>query len=385
MTGWGDDAFAMAALAEASSDPAQPAADTPAPSTVGEPGNGEASKLLAGLRNGAWLDRQQFPPLHYAVPGIVPEGLVLMVGAPKIGKSWMVLSWGLTIAAGGVALDSIPVGLTRPVLYLALEDGDRRLQERCRRLLGGQPIPEQLDYLTRVEPGQIVSTIAAWLELHPDSQPLVILDTLGKVMPTALLGESAYQRDYRVGSTLRGLCDHRPGMTLLVNHHDRKANADDFVDAVSGTHGLAGAADTILVLQRDRSASSGLLKVTGRDLPEGEYAVRFLDGSHWRLDGDSLASAAQRARDTRVTAGLGDRSADVVAYVLDHPDGVSPADVAAALELDPAAVRVYLGRAVRAGRLRKPARGRYTPVASVASVTSGGGPAAGRQHWQRSQ
>jgi hypothetical protein len=72
-----------------------------------------------------------------------------------------------------------------------------------------------------------------------------------------------------------------------------------------------------------------------------------------------------------MTAGLGDRSADVVAYVLDHPDGVSPADVAAALELDPAAVRVYLGRAVRTGRLHKPTRGRYTPVASVANVTSG--------------
>jgi hypothetical protein len=341
-----------------------------------EPGEAQAavSPLLAGLHNGAWLDRQQFPPLRYAVPGMVPEGLVLMVGAPKIGKSWMVLSYGLAVAAGGVTLGSIQVGTARPVLYLALEDGDRRLQERCRRLLGPEPIPERLDYLTRVEPGKVISTIAAWLELHADQDPFVILDTLGKVMPPALAGESAYQRDYRVGSTLRGLCDDHRGMTLLVNHHDRKANAEDFVDSVSGTHGLAGAADTILVLTRERYESAGKLRVAGRDIPQGEYALLFEDGGYWHLDGPDLAAAAKRARDARVTAGLGDRSAEVVSYVLDHPDGVSPSDVAAELGIDVRQAGVYLHRAVQGGRLRKPARGLYTPVESVGSVESEGDP-----------
>jgi hypothetical protein len=67
-------------------------------------------------------------------------------------------------------------------------------------------------------------------------------------------------------------------MTLLVNHHDRKAAADDFVDTVSGTHGLAGAADTVIVLTRSRNETSGLLKVTSRDVPEGEYALMLTDG-----------------------------------------------------------------------------------------------------------
>jgi hypothetical protein len=334
--------------------------------------NGPASGLLAGLRNGAWLDRQQFPPLAYAVPGIVPEGLVLKVGAPKIGKSWLVLSHALAAASGGVTLDAIPVGPPRPVLYLALEDGDRRLQQRCRQLLGPEPIPAAFDYLTRVMPGQVIATISAWLELHADGPAFVILDTLGKVMPTALPGESAYQRDYRVGSTLRALCDGHRGLTLLVNHHDRKAGSDDFVDSVSGTHGLAGAADTILVLVRDRHGTDGLLKVTGRDVPEGEYALRFLDGSHWTLDGDDLGSAAQRANERQVTAGLGDRSADVVGYVGKHPEGISPSAVAAALGMDAGQVRVYLGRAVQAGRIEKPARGLYTPVTTVTSVASVG-------------
>lgn len=76
--------------------------------------------LLAGLRNGSWLDRQDFPPLKYAVPGLIPEGTTLLVGPPKIGKSWFVLACALATAAGGVVLDKITV-TARPTLYLALE------------------------------------------------------------------------------------------------------------------------------------------------------------------------------------------------------------------------------------------------------------------------
>jgi len=241
-------------------------------------GTPDSSPLLAGLRSGAWLDVQDFPPLCYAVPGIIPEGSVLLVGPPKIGKSWLVLTVALAASDGGKALGlDIP---KRPTLYLALEDGDRRMQDRCRRLLHSQPIPRSFQYLTRVDHGRVLDTVAAWLDLQADPA-LVILDTLGKVMPPALNGESAYQRDYRVGSYLKQFADDHPGTTVLVNHHDRKADADDFVDSVSGTHGLAGAADTIVVLTRPRLQDDGLVKVTGRDVPEGEYAVRFQGGYHW--------------------------------------------------------------------------------------------------------
>ena len=332
----------------------------------------EPSELLATLRDGAWLDAQEFAPLAYAVPGVIPEGSVLLVGAPKIGKSWLVLSIALAVAAGGRAL-GIEVS-KRPVFYLALEDGDRRLQDRCRRLLAGEAIPEELKYLTRVEAGRVIDTISAWLDRQGGEPPLVILDTLGKVMPPALLGESSYQRDYRVGTALKRIVDGWPGMTLLVNHHDRKANADDFVDAVSGTHGLAGAADTIVVLCRDRQDSNGLLKVTGRDVPEGEYAVRFKDGAVWELDGDDLAAAREKAQTvrarTRATAGAGDRMLDVVLYAYAHPEGVRRGDIAKALDLDPKVAGVYLARAVDAGRLDRAERGLYTPVTSVTSVAS---------------
>ena len=149
-------------------------------------GTPDSSPLLAGLRSGAWLDVQDFPPLCYAVPGIIPEGSVLLVGPPKIGKSWLVLTVALAASDGGKALGlDIP---KRPTLYLALEDGDRRMQDRCRRLLHSQPIPRSFQYLTRVDHGRVLDTVAAWLDLQADPA-LVILDTLGKVMPPALNGE----------------------------------------------------------------------------------------------------------------------------------------------------------------------------------------------------
>lgn len=77
-------------------------------------------------------------------------------------------------------------------------------------------------------------TLEEWLELHGDVRPLVSLDTLGKVMPPALSGETTYGRDYRVGSELHAVCDEYAGMALLVNHHDRKAAASDFVAAGVG-------------------------------------------------------------------------------------------------------------------------------------------------------
>jgi hypothetical protein len=331
------------------------------------------ARLLAGLRDGAWLDVQDFPPLAYTVPGLIPEGLVLLVGPPKIGKSWFVLIISLGVASGGRVLGiEIP---KRPVLYLALEDGDRRIQDRCRKLLAGGPIPPEFEYLTTVEPGRILDTITAWLAQHAGRSPLVVLDTLGKVMPPALLGESSYQRDYRIGTALKRIADQHPGMTLLVNHHDRKAGAEDFIDSVSGTHGLAGAADTVVVLTRPRQEEAGRLKVTGRDVAEGEYAVRFVDGSAWTLDGHDLAGAARRARDAQVTAGLGDRSTEVVKLVGQHPEGITPTEVAAVLGMDPKAAQVYLRRALAAGRVSRPKRGRYTPVGSVGSVGSPGQPA----------
>jgi hypothetical protein len=303
-----------------------------------------------------------------------PRRFDLVGRLPKIGKSWLVLACALAKASGGVALNAIHVDAP-PTLFLALEDGDRRMQSRCRILLDGGPIPAAFDYLTRVESGRVIETIAAWLTRHPGAAPLVILDTLGKVMPPAQAGESAYQRDYRIASVLKRLADTEPGSSVLVNHHDRKASADDFIDSVSGTHGLAGAADTTIVLIRGRNETGGLIKITGRDIPEGEYAVRFERGSTWQLDGLDLEDAARAARTRAAAAGLGDRSMDVLAFVDKNRDGIGPTEVGLALGMEPKHAGTYLARLAQSGRIVKAGRGIYrprTPVETVESVETQG-------------
>ena len=332
-------------------------------------GGDAGPSLLDGLCGGAWLDDQEFPPLRYHIPGVLPEGVSVLVGAPKIGKSWLVLGWGLADAAGGVALSAVRADRARPVFYLALEDGDRRMQARCRTLLPGEPIPAGFGYMTEVVPGQIIATVAEYLERYGDREPLVIIDTLGRVLPPALPGESPYSRDYRVMAQLKALAGRWPGSSLLLAHHDRKAVSADFVESVSGTNGIAGGADTVLVLTRARGERNGLLQVTGRDVSEGEYALTF-DAGAWALDGTSLDAAAAAARTRRTVAGLSDRSTDVTAFVARHPAGVRTADVAAALGLGEPIARTYLARLTDAGRITRPKRGIYAPANDVTSVTN---------------
>jgi hypothetical protein len=120
-------------------------------------------------------------------------------------------------------------------------------------------------------------------------------------------------------------------MALAVLHHDRKATSHDFVDSVSGTNGIAGAADTVIVISRPRNEAEGLLKVTGRDVVEAEYAVTLEDGC-WALMGDTLDAAAGIAATLRATANLSDRSAEVLRFVAKHPEGVRAAEVAQAVD-----------------------------------------------------
>jgi RecA-family ATPase len=326
----------------------------------GASARGDDDDLLSGVRNGAWLDEQSFPPLRYVIPGIVPEGLTVLAGAPKVGKSWIVLSWLLAVASEtGRTLGNIALPGARPVFYLALEDGDRRMQDRCEVILAGGATPPTYEYLTEVAPGRLPDTVAAWLALHPDG--MVVIDTLGKANSPALRGETTYDRDYRVMSELKSIVDRYPGAALIVNHHDRKASTADFVEAVSGTNAITGSADTVIVLQRDRNQSDGLLNVTGRDVDERAFALQF-DAGVWVLEGGSLKISLSAAKERAAETGVGPRSREVIAFVRRYPQGVRPPEVALGLGIDVTAATTYLGRLFSEGRLARPERGLYAPA-----------------------
>src|SRR5699024_7674114 len=152
-------------------------------------------------------------------------------------------------------------------------------------------------------------------------------------------------------------------------HHGRKATGDDWMDSTSGTNGLNGSADFTVNLSRDRNSEEGLIRVTGRDIIEGEYSVTVSEGE-WILNGDSLHDAAVAAEQGKATQNLGDFAASIIRYVTDHGP-VSPKQVEAAVQLPGSTVRSYLTRAVDAGRLQKHGRGLYGAATSAASATTG--------------
>lgn len=320
---------------------------------------------LAGAFSATWLMDQEFPPAEYAVPGVITEGLGIIVSPPKVGKSWWVLDAALACSTGGLAMNAIQVE-QRPVLYLALEDGQRRLQRRLREL-GVAEVSEDLTFLTEIPAGAFL-TIGTFLERNAGRKPLIILDTLGKSRDV-FTGNDAYQKDYKELGDFKDLVDRFPGSALLIVHHTNKGAHGDFVSSVSGTQGIAGAADSILTIERERGKDEAVLNVTSRDAAEGSYAMTFHDGA-WHLDGADLTEAANAVGTRKATSGVGDPMTQLIEEVAKHPEGIKSADLATQLHWDAAKVRTYLARAHEANRIARIKRGLYAPVASVASVIS---------------
>lgn len=313
--------------------------------------------LLVGLVTAAELHHEVFPDLVQFVHGLVQEGFGIVAGPPKLGKSWWVLNLALAVAAGGRVFGKIPAE-QRHVLLLGLEDSPRRLQSRIRAVWGNDLPPHLLHIMTAVQPGQLIPTITTWLQGHPGG--LIILDTLGRARPQRRRGDDPYIADYQAGVALKTVVDQFPGSALLGVHHTRKASSDDFVDDLSGTLGLAGSADYVLVLRRARGSDEATLQVTGRDAPEGEYAFTVTEGA-WTLSGDGLAEAAAEAQTRRETKNLGPRSGEALTFV-NGRESTTPAELAKHLGIDNKSAGTVLSRLAADGRISKPCHGLYARV-----------------------
>jgi hypothetical protein len=288
-----------------------------------------------------------FPPIRWAVPGLVAEGLTLLAGPPKIGKSWMSYGLAVDIAAGRPALGGVDVE-AGSVLYLALEDTGRRLKDRLTTILGDHPAPEGLTLETECPRfGQGAETyITQWLNNHKDAR-LVIIDTLAKIRARTPVGAQQYDADYAALATPKAIADHH-GVAILMVHHVRKLGAEDPFDTISGTNGVMGSADAAMILERSRGTADATLNITGRDIEENERALSFdpANGA-WTI----LPGAA-------VDHTLDDTRAAILRYVRDHPD-TGPTDIATSTDIALANVKKACRRMETAGQLRTIGRGRY--------------------------
>lgn len=221
------------------------------------------------------------PPLRWVVPELLPEGTTVLAAPPKVGKSCLIYQMAVEIAIGGELLGRrVEPG---SVLYLALEDGQRRGQDRLRTALAGRTMPRGRLEVRWSAPmiGQgLEEELTAWLDTHSDAA-LVAIDTLQRVRAGGDGRRNAYEVDVADLGRLQSIFRDRSAALAIV-HHAAKAKHDDFLASVSGTYGITGSADTTMVIKRKRLEQYGSITVTGRDIAEVEVPVSF-DEKLWRL------------------------------------------------------------------------------------------------------
>lgn len=253
------------------------------------PNNISVITRLQGISAVALMEKE-FPEPRWAIPGILPEGLSILGGKPKKGKSLFAANIGLAIASGGLALGKIPVE-KGTVMYLDLEDTERVLQDRMDIMLQGRTPPEKLYFYTKTQTMSAGGMACLQQEManFPDLR-LVIIDTWAKFNPTGN-GSSAnsYHEEYRQVSFIKEVADSFRIPILLI-HHLRKMEAEDIMDTFSGSLGLTGAADTLLVLATEamsQGPSFASLHVTGRNVETNTHRLNFdKDTLSWILEGE---------------------------------------------------------------------------------------------------
>ena len=246
------------------------------------------------------LLEKSFPPIRWAITDIVPEGVSLLVGAPKIGKSWLALQFAISITSGTPLWIGRNAETSGEILFLGLEDNDRRSQSRIKKVIGEGNV-SQFHFATqwpRMDHGGLVE-LENWLSRHSDTR-LVVIDTLGRFRPADTGRGSAYQADYQVGAELKRVAD-KFCVAILLLHHTRKQEAADLLDTVSGTQGLTGSVDALLMLRRERGAMDAALYVTGRDIErEQDYALAFDTGACTWASSGTVHSAQMHGEHQRI-------------------------------------------------------------------------------------
>lgn len=213
----------------------------------------------------------------WTIEDLLPVGAHILAGAPKIGKSWMVLAMGLAVSMGRPFWDcAVCQGA---VLYLCLEDTYARVKKRLWKLTDEANNSFYLANSAATIRDGLVEQIEYFVITHPDLK-LVFIDTFQKVRnPT---GDSIYAADYGDFSALKAVAD-KHNLAMMVVHHTRKMADEDIMNTVSGSSGITGSADSIWVLKRaSRGVGDATLTVTGRDVEFRELKLALRD-CRWNL------------------------------------------------------------------------------------------------------
>ena len=306
--------------------------------------------LSLKLINASDLERKQIPPTNWAIEGFLPEGLTILAGAPKSGKSLLALNMALALSANAEVIGKKSKSV-KNILYLPYEDSERRLQERIKKIKIGLSITDvsKTFFLEGGKPPKIDDEVLKEIgELIKENKlDMIIIDTLGSAIKNnRKKGLSPYLDEYELLNKFqRFALDNK--VCVLLLHHTRKMKAENVFDEISGTRGISGAADANFVLQRNKY--SGKLFIQGRDLEDAEYELELdKENLTWKFKGIinsiSLSPEQQSILD---------------AFDNDYEIEYRPSEIAKILDKDDQNIRPSFRRLVSLGMLNQDNYGKY--------------------------
>ena len=295
------------------------------------------------------LFTKKLPNQAWTVPSLIPRGCVGLASRPKMGKSYLMLELAAAASVGGKFL-GIQMAKIR-VLYFDLEGSQQLTQTRLRDFCGkGKPLPppsNSLDFsykATTVDDG--------WLEvldreIKKTKAKLIIIDTWARVRGQRKKNDQLYLDDYASVVPFKKIADEND-CTIILVMHTRKADGVDIFDTVSGSTGVTGALDAMLILVRDRLHGTSELHVTGRNVMEQELAMDFGEGGWWSCLGNANEHRMTQERKSILDA------------LAASPVPLSPTDAADLINKKRAATNRLMLRMAEEGKIVNNGKGRYT-------------------------
>jgi hypothetical protein len=227
------------------------------------------------------LENKSIHEVTWVLEDTIPLGATFLAGKAKQGKSFFILNAAIALAFGHDAFGAIPTE-QKHVLYLAMEEPERRTQNRIKLILRDEKKDQGWSKLLHICPqGKCPRSdrggfafISKWMEQHPDTK-LIIIDTLEKWRKPRGKNEAQYVADYQVMSNLQEFAN-KHNMSIVVIHHTIKTKASDVFDEIGGSMGLQAGADTLAILAPaygDKNLRT--IEYRGRDVPDFKKTYDF--------------------------------------------------------------------------------------------------------------
>jgi hypothetical protein len=242
---------------------------------------------------------KKYEPIKFLVEGILPEGLSILSGSPKIGKTFFALNMALSIATGEKTLGHLSTEKVG-VAYIAMDEKDQYIQEKLnciREFQQRNVIPDNFRFIFEInrlsEGGH--EQLLDYIDRHPEIK-LIVIDTLGRFRKPAGGKGNAYEVDVESIGQIQDICKKK-NVSILLLHHNKKGKSEDYVENLSGSMGISGTVDTILGLERARFEDEGTLKVTPRIGEGKDLSVKFnKDLLCWEILGDAEIYSQSKER-----------------------------------------------------------------------------------------